>query len=278
MTGCLAARAGPSSTKKPWTRSSASWLASSGCSTRSWQAMLNELGQRKSLAQATEALEAVTFHRDALRVEAEAAIKQFSQLHAEADQKAQALQGEILQTRDSLAEAPAELAAVREAGQAELATAHSAYEAQFTRLQDDHRAEVTHVQAGAGQVLQMEHAALQVTRQLLQGEIAKLDILSQQINEVREQLRQTDAASRNDRAARREAEGQAAAQAAKVEILTQQMNAALAWEPVALNAQATAAALAAHIENLNVDRQAILASTSWQLTWPLRAAMRRSRQ
>jgi len=209
------------------------------------EAMLNELGQRKSLAQATEALEAVTFHRDALLVEAEAASKQFSQFHAEADQKAQALQGEIQQTHDCLVEA---------------------------------RAELTHVQAGAAQILQMEHAAHQVTRQLLQGEIAKLDILSQQINEVREQFRQTDSASRNDRAARREAEGQAAALAAKVEILTQQMNAALAWESVALNAQATAAALAAHIENLNVDRQAILTSTSWQLTRPLRAVMRRIRR
>ncbi|OYX33647.1 MAG: hypothetical protein B7Y99_06925 [Caulobacterales bacterium 32-69-10] len=205
------------------------------------EAMLNELGQRKSLAQATEALEAVTFHREALLVEVDAAKAQFSQFHAEADGKAQELQAEILGAKDLIAEL-----------RAELETAQGAYE--------------------------LEQASHQATRHLLQGEIAKIDILSQQLTEVRNQFRQTDTASRDDRIARREAEAEAASQAAKVEILTQQLAAAMAWEPVALNAQATAAVLDEHIKNLTLDREALLASTSWQLTRPLRAVMRRIRR
>jgi len=279
------------------------------------EAMLNELGQRKSLAHATEALEAATFHREALLVEVDAAKAQFAQFHAEADGKTQALQADILGAQDLIAELRAELETaqgayeaqfriVQGAHEAELKTAQGAYEAQFKIIQEAHEAELKaaheaaveatrsvydeeiaqakvqleRVHAEADQALQLEQASHQATRHLLQGEIAKIDILSQQLTEVRNQFRQADTASRDDRIARREAEAQAASQAAKVEILTQQLAAAMAWEPVALNAQATAAALDEHIKNLTLDREALLASTSWQLTRPLRAVMRRIRR
>lgn len=275
------------------------------------EAMLNELGQRKSLAQATEALEAVTFHREALLVEVDAAKAQFSQFHAEADGKAQELQAEILGAKDLITELRAELETaqgayeaqfriVQGAHEAELKTAQGAYEVQFKIIQEAHEAELKaaheatrsvydeeiaqakvqleRVHAEADQALQLEQASHHATRHLLQGEIAKIDILSQKLTAVINQFRQADTASRDDRIARREAEAQAASQAAKVEILTQQLAAAMAWEPVALNAQATAAALDEHIKNLTLDREALLASTSWQLTRPLRAVMRRIRR
>lgn len=252
-------------------------------------AMLSELGLRRTLAQATETLEVVTFDRQALRDEAEAAKHQFAQFHAEADGKAQGLQAEILQAQDLIAALRAELSAaqsgyetqfriVQDAHEAELKTAQGVYEEQFRLVQESHEASAEAMQKAHAETLQLEQASHQATRHLLQGEIAKGDILSQQLVEVREQFRLADTASRDDRIARREAEAQAASQAAKVEILTQQLVEARAWEPVAVNAQATAAALDEHVKNLIVDRQALLASTSWKLTRPLRAVMRRVRR